>query len=99
MGEFITIKSIKSLMKGIPSFCVNGIKLSEHLGDQLKKVNIVIREDAEIDIVTISCNKNGVSIMFGECKVSNHKLIKVLQSILAIAVHRRASPSIAELKF
>ena len=70
MGEFSMMQSIKSLMEGIPSFCVRGIKLSEHLGNQLKKLDIDFGEDeAEMDIININCNGGNVNIMFGECKV------------------------------
>ena len=47
MGEFSAVNGIKSIVKDIPSFCVRGIKLSEHLGDQLKGLNIDIKEDAK----------------------------------------------------
>ena len=58
-------------MNGMPSFCVSGIKLSEHLGNQLKKLDVNFgRDEAEIDIINISCNGNDVNIMFGECKVT-----------------------------
>ena len=71
MGEFSSVKSIKSLMEGIPSFCVRGMKLSEHLGNQLKKLDINFgKDEAEMDIVNISCNGDNVNIMFGECKVT-----------------------------
>ena len=40
MGEFSTLNAIRSVMVGTPSFCVNGLKLREHLSGQLKKLNI-----------------------------------------------------------
>ena len=76
MGEFSTMNAIKSLMNGIPSFCVRGIKLSEHLGKQLKDLDINLeKEDAEMDIVNISCKDDNVNIMFAECKVRDHPYI------------------------
>ena len=71
MGEFSTINAIKPIMKDVPSFCVRGLKLSEHLGKELKKLGINFgKEDAEMDIVNISCNNDKLNVMFGECKVS-----------------------------
>jgi hypothetical protein len=70
MGEFSTINAIKSVMVGTPSFCVNGLKLKEHLSEQLKKLNIKTGKDAEVDIINISCNDNKINIVFGECKVT-----------------------------
>ena len=69
MGEFSAVNGIKSIVKDIPSFCVRGIKLSEHLGDQLKRLNIDIKGDAEMDIINIIPNGYKVNIIFGECKV------------------------------
>ena len=71
MGEFSTLNAIKSVMIGTPSFCVNGLKLKEHLSEQLKKLNINTGKDAEVDIINVSCNDDNISIVFGECKVSN----------------------------
>ena len=71
MGEFSTLNAIKSVMIGTPSFCVNGIKLREHLSGQLKKLNIKTGKDAEVDIINISCNDNKINIVFGECKVNS----------------------------
>ena len=61
MGEFLIMQSIKTLMKGIPSFCVRGIKISEHLGVQLKELDINIGKEAEMDIVNISCNDDNIN--------------------------------------
>ena len=70
MGEFSTLNAIKSVMKGTPSFCVRGIKLSEHLGQQLKKLDIDYGTDeAEMDIIKVSCDGDKINVMFGECKV------------------------------
>ena len=70
MGEFSTLNAIKSVMKGTPSFCVRGIKLSEHLGQQLKKLYIDYGTDeAEMDIIKVSCDGDKINVMFGECKV------------------------------
>ena len=74
MGEYSTLNAIKSVMARTPSFCVNGIKLREHLSGQLKKLDINYGKDAEVDIINISCNDNKINIVFGECKVSNNTL-------------------------
>ena len=76
MGEFSTLNAIKSVMVGTkgtgpPSFCVNGLKLREHLSEQLKKLEIKTVKDAEVDIINISCNDDKINIVFGECKVNN----------------------------
>ena len=71
MGEFSTLNAIKSVMAGTPSFCVNGLKLREHLSEQLKRMNINTGKDAEVDIISISCNEDKINIVFGECKVNN----------------------------
>ena len=71
MGEFSTLNAIKSVMARTPSFCVNGLKLREHLSGQLKKLNINTGKDAEVDIISISCNEDTLNIVFGECKVNN----------------------------
>ena len=77
MGEFSMMKSIKPLMKGVPSFCLNGIKFYEHLREIQKELNIDLKknkngisENGEMDIFHISCNGDIVNIMFGECKVT-----------------------------
>ena len=81
MGEFSMIKSIRALMKGIPSLCINGIKFREHLENihtdldiEFIKKNGKI-EDGEMDIFHISCNSDNVYIMFGECKVNRKYFI------------------------
>ena len=71
MGEFSTLNAIKSVMVGTPSFCVNGLKLKEHLSEQLNKLDIKTGKDAEVDIINISCNDDKINIVFGECKVNN----------------------------
>ena len=71
MGEFSTLNAIKTVMTGIPSFCVNGLKLKEHLSQQLKKLAINAGKDAEVDIINVSCNDDKINIVFGECKVKN----------------------------
>ena len=71
MGEFSTLNAIKSVMTGTPSFCVNGLKLREHLSGQLKKLDINTGKDAEVDIINVSCNDDKINIVFGECKVNN----------------------------
>ena len=82
MGEFSMIKSIKALMKGIPSLCVNGIKFCEHLENIHTELDIEFIkkngkiEDGEMDIFHISCNGDNVYIMFGECKVNKKYFIK-----------------------
>ena len=70
MGEFSAVNAIKTVMKGTPSFCVRGIKMSEHLGQQLKKLGIDYgKEEAEMDIISVSCNGDKINVTFGECKV------------------------------
>ena len=70
MGEFSAVNAIKSIMSGIPSLCVKGFKLSEHLGQVLKNLKIDFGKEREMDIINISCKDNIVNIMFGECKVN-----------------------------
>ena len=70
MGEFSAVNAIKSVMKGTPSFCIRGIKISEHLGQQLKKLGIdYVKEEAEMDIINVSCDGDKINVIFGECKV------------------------------
>ena len=70
MGEFSALNAIKSVMKGTPSLCIQGLKVSEHLGQQLKKLGIDYgKEEAEMDIITVSCDGDKINVMFGECKV------------------------------
>ena len=72
MGEFSFIQGIKSVEDGTPSFCVRGIKISEHLGPLLKQLNIDYgKKEAEMDVINISCDGDKVNIVFGECKVTN----------------------------
>ena len=69
-------------MRGIPSFCANGIKFYEHLReiqtglgidvknkDGKEKNKVGENETGEMDIFHISCNGDSINIMFGECKV------------------------------
>lgn len=72
MGEFSTMCAIKSLLNNKPSFCVRGIKISEHLGKQLEELNIGywnIGKEAEIDLITLFYNGDDLNLIFGECKV------------------------------
>lgn len=70
MGEFSAMKAIKSVFEKTPSFCVRGIKVSEHLGNQLKELGIDTgKREAEMDIICVACNGSNISIIFGECKV------------------------------
>ena len=70
MGEFSAVNAIKSVMKSKPSICIRGIKISEHLGQQLKKLDIDYgKEEAEMDIINLSCDGDKINVMFGECKV------------------------------
>ena len=70
MGEFSAMKAFKSVFEKTPSFCVRGLKVSEHLGNLLKKLDIDIgKEEAEMDIICISSNGPKINIIFGECKV------------------------------
>ena len=70
MGEFSAVNAIKFVMKSTPSFCIRGIKISEHLGQQLKKLDIDYgKEEAEMDIINLSCDGDKINVMFGECKV------------------------------
>ena len=72
MGEFSFIKGIKSVLDGTPSFCVRGIKISEHVGPLLKQLNVDYgRKEVEMDVINVSCNGDEVNIIFGECKVTN----------------------------
>ena len=72
MGEFSFIKGIKSVEDGTPSFCVRGIKISEHLGPLLKQLKVDYgKKEAEMDVINISCDGDKVNIIFGECKVTN----------------------------
>ena len=72
MGECSAVNAIKSVMKGKPSFCMRGIKISEHLGLQLKKLGIDYgKDEAEMDTITISCNGDKINVILGECKVSD----------------------------
>ena len=70
MGECSTVNAIKFAMKGTPSFCMRGIKISEHLGLQLKKLGIDYgKDEAEMDIIAISCDGDTINVLIGECKV------------------------------
>ena len=69
MGEFSSMSAIKSILNDKPSFCVRGIKISEHLGKQFKELNIDIGKEAEIDLITVFCNGDAINLIFGECKV------------------------------
>ena len=70
MGEFSAVNAIKSVMEGTASFCIQGIKISEHLGQQLKKLGIDYgKVEAEIDIINVSCDGDKINVLFGECKV------------------------------
>ena len=72
MGEYSFIKGIKSVEDGTPSFCVRGIKISEHLGPLLKQLNVDYgKKEAEMDVINISCDGDIVNVIFGECKVTN----------------------------
>ena len=70
MGEFLAMKAIKSIFEKTPSFCVRGLKVSEHLGNLLKKLGIDTgKGEAEMDIICVACNGSNISIILGECKV------------------------------
>ena len=72
MGEFSFIKGIKSVQDRTPSFCARGIKISEHLGQLLKELNIDYGgKEVEMDVINISCDGDKVNILLGECKVTN----------------------------
>ena len=72
MGEFSAVNAIKSVMKGKPSFCMRGIKISEHLGLQLKKLGIDYgKDEAEMDIIAVICDGDKINVILGECKVSD----------------------------
>ena len=68
MGEFSTVFAIRSILENQPSIIIPGLKL-QHLKDMLKKLKIDFGEDAEMDIITITFNKDKVNVLFGECKV------------------------------
>lgn len=67
MGEFSTMCALKSILNNKPSFCVRGLKISEHLGKQLK--------EAEMDLITIFYNGDELNMIFGECKVKVSQFI------------------------
>ena len=70
MGECSAVNAIKSVMKGTPSFCMRGLKISEHLGLQLKKLGIDYgKKEAEMDIIAVSCDRDKINVILGECKV------------------------------
>ena len=69
MGEFSFIQSIKDVFKNIPSICLNGIKLSEHLGQLLNQLGIEMKTEAEIDVMIFNTNGDKLNVVFGECKV------------------------------
>ena len=75
MGEFSAMCAIKSILNNKPSFCVRGLKISEHLGKQLKKLNINIRKEVEIDLITVFYNGDDLNLIFGECKVKMSQFI------------------------
>ena len=75
MGEFSTMCAIKSLLNNKPSFCVRGIKISEHLGKQLNELKIAIGKEAEIDLITVFYNGDDLNLIFGECKVKVSQFI------------------------
>ena len=69
MGEFSTVFAIRSILEKQPSICIRGIKL-QHLKMMLNELKIDFgKEDAEMDIITISFNEDKVNVLFGECKV------------------------------
>ena len=70
MGEFSSMHSVKSIMKNIPSFMLRGLKVTEHLGKQLRKLNVNVGKEAEIDMIAVFCNGNALDLTFGECKVN-----------------------------
>ena len=70
MGECSAVNAFKSVMKGTPSFCMRGIKISEHMGLQLKKLGIDYgKDEAEMDIIAVSCDGDKINFILGECKV------------------------------
>ena len=69
MGEFSSMNSVKSIMKNIPSFMLRGLKVTEHLAKQLRKLNVNVGKEAEIDMIVIFCDGNVLNVIFGECKV------------------------------
>ena len=75
MGEFSSMNSVKSIMKNIPSFMLRGLKVTEYLGKQLRRLDINVGKEAEIDMIAIFCNGNELYITFGECKVNYSNLI------------------------
>ena len=57
MGECSFIQSIKGVFQNVPSICMNGIKLSEHLGQMLNQLDIDMKNEAEIDVmIFVFCN-------------------------------------------
>ena len=70
MGEVSSMTSFKSILKNVPSLCLRGLKISEHLGKQLESLNISFGKEAEIDIINAFCDGNALTIIFGECKGS-----------------------------
>ena len=72
MGEFSTVFAIRSILENQPSICIRGIKL-QHLKDLLKELKIDFGEDdAEMDIIIITFNKDKMNVLFGECKVKQY---------------------------
>ena len=65
------MNSIKSIMANIPSFCLGGLKISEHLAQQLKELNVNFGKEKEIDIINVFCNGDILNAIFGECKVKS----------------------------
>ena len=87
MGEYSFIHATKEVTKNIPSICINGLNLSEHLGKLLKKLNINFGKDAEIDIINIFSQEDEINLVFGECKViqtlENTSLDKFIRKVKA----------------
>ena len=70
MGEISAVNAIKSVLKHTPSFCIRGIKISEHLGQQLNKLGIDYgKDEAEMDVISVSCDGDKINVIFGESKV------------------------------
>ena len=93
MGEFSFMQSIKGVFKNVPSICLNGIKLSEHLGQLLNQLGIDMKNEAEIDVMIFNTYGDNVNVTFGECKViqaltnaSKERIVKKISDSLEQAV-------------
>ena len=71
MGECSAMMSIKAVMNNTHSIGhgIMGLKFTEFLLKQLRKLRINFEKDAEVDIVTFYSNGTKVNVVFGESKV------------------------------